>query len=123
MKTIPLSEALRQAAPLPLTVTCGTVIEAKTGWTPEHAWFLGASERFHVASTNENRRRHSEQLATAALLAHCFNNFAEAVALLKLASRSMGCRCSHASDCGHEPGCAAGKIIEACKRFETVEVP
>ena len=114
-------ELEKQATPGPLT-NSGCTILAPTGWVSDRdPWVLGASETFHMASTDENHRGHDEQEANAKLFVHCRNNFMQALEALKRARRSMGCRCSNWDMCGHEHDCecaVADRIIAKLERVK-----
>jgi len=72
-----------KTTPGPFTRQCCTVL-AKTGWVGDRdPWTLGASEEFHVCSTDENHRSHDEQEANAKLIVHCCNHFDALLAALR----------------------------------------
>ena len=118
-------ELEKTATPGPLTRQGCTVL-AKTGWVMDRdPWTLGASEEFHVLSTDENHRAHDEQEANAAHIVHCVNHFMEALAELKRIARTADC---------HGPGCyfcecdsphpTLGQVLEIdaiIAKLETVE--
>ena len=102
----------------PLSVQGQCTILAPTGWKKTDKWVLGASETRHIASTDENHLSHDEQVANAALLAHCFNNFDD---LLRIATHYVErMKCEHPVSQWEDEGIEiAEEILVRCREVKT----